>query len=284
VVVWLILLARSYLNRTRWDPLAFKPKVDLGITAGVKSIQGSRAHMEDMYQAAINLDGDPRKAFFAVYDGHGGARASEFTAQHLHSHILKHDFTEQPLVALKKAFAQLDSDWLNIANHHGFDDGTTVIAVLIVNGTLYVANLGDSRAVLASSGKMIEMSHDHKPHRDDEKQRIESLGGRIIHYGTWRVEGVLAVTRAIGDRRLKKYVTSVPEIKQRQLQEGDDFLILATDGVWDVISSQNAVDIVSGSKSVQEAAAQLTDLAYRKGSMDNITSLVIDLRYYRQPS
>jgi len=171
--------------------------------------------------------------------------------------------------------------WLTVATASNFDDGTTAICALIIAGTLFVANVGDSRAVLVCCGKAMDMSVDHKPGREDEKKRIENLGGRIIYYGTWRVEGVLAVTRAIGDRRLKKYVSAVPEIKERKLQSGDDFLILATDGVWDVLSSQEAVDVILGcGDDTREMARRLTETAYKRGSMDNITSLVIDLRKY----
>lgn len=148
------------------------------------------------------------------------------------------------------------------------------------------------RAVLCSAGKAIEMSHDHKPAREDERARIEKLGGKVIHYGTWRVQGVLAVSRAFGDRRLKTYVSAEPEVKQWQLQDGDEFLILASDGVWDVLSSQAAVDIVraamqesrqngNGLPDVKEAARRLTNAAYSYHSMDNITSLVIDLNHYQ---
>jgi len=93
---------------------------------------------------------------------------------------------------------------------------------------------------------------------------------------------VLAVTRAIGDRRLKKFVSAVPEIKQRQLQEGDDYLILATDGVWDVLSSQQAVNVIlQCGDNTREMARSLTEEAYKRGSTDNITSLVIDLKKFR---
>jgi len=104
----------------------------------------------------------------------------------------------------------------------------------------------------------------------------------LFFFGTWRVEGVLAVTRAIGDRRLKKYVSAVPEIKRRKIQEGDQFLILATDGVWDVLSSQEACEVVlTSGGDVREAARKLTTTAFNRGSLDNITSLVIDLRQFR---
>jgi protein phosphatase 1L len=122
------------------------------------------------------------------------------------------------------------------------------------------------------------MSHDHKPIREDEKRRILALGGRVIHYGTWRVEGILAVSRAFGDRRLKKFVSADPEIKSRVLTAGDGYLILASDGVWDVFTSQEAVDIVSRADTPQLAASMLTDAAFRAGSSDNITTLVIDCR------
>lgn len=194
----------------------------------------------------------------------------------------------------------MDHQWLEIANLNGWDDGSTAVSALIVNQTIYLANIGDSRAVLCSNGKAIDLSNDHKPSREDERQRIEKLGGKVIHYGTWRVQGVLAVSRAFGDRRLKAYVSAEPEIKQWSLQDGDDFLILASDGVWDVLSSQTAVDIVKASlcengtdssstngimtgasNDIKEAARRLTNHAYSSHSMDNITSLVINLSFYR---
>eukprot|EP00456_Euglypha_rotunda_P011505 TRINITY_DN13028_c0_g1_i16.p1 TRINITY_DN13028_c0_g1~~TRINITY_DN13028_c0_g1_i16.p1 ORF type:complete len:291 (-),score=31.93 TRINITY_DN13028_c0_g1_i16:12-884(-) len=241
------------------------PDTDIGNFAGVYSIQGSRAHMEDTYQAAINLSGKSNQAFYGVYDGHGGHRASDFTAENLHKLILKSDYESQPQRALTNAFKDLDAMWLTVATVQNYDDGTTAIVTLIVGGTAYVANVGDSRAVLARSGKAVEMSVDHKPVREEEKKRIEQLGGRIIYYGTWRVEGVLAVTRAIGDRRLKKYVSAVPEIVQRKIQSGDDFLILATDGVWDVLSSQEAVEVVMMcGEDTREMARRLTETAYKR--------------------
>ena len=293
------------------------PKVNLGKVAGVHSIQGQRSHMEDSYYA------DAVRGFFAVYDGHGGARASQFASRHLHDLVFHHlphspsplnpslsptassfaSLTSSPFLspspspsssplpstslltspssALTSAFLDLDRQWLDLATLNSWDDGSTVISALVHHQTLYVANVGDSRAVLVSNGQAIEMSTDHKPSRIDEKERIEGLGGRIIHYGTWRVEGVLAVTRAIGDRRLKKFITAAPEVKLRRLQAGDELLILASDGVWDVLSSQQAVDVVMGCADVRQAAILLTNTAYQRNSQDNITTMIIDLRPYR---
>lgn len=282
VFLWLAVWLQSMIKRFQENTTTTQPPVELGAYAGVKSIQGGRPHMEDTYMASINLRGNPKQAFFGVFDGHGGARTSQFSAANLHKLIAQQDFVQEPAATLCTAFRQLDQEWLQYANRHECDDGSTAIAALLVNGTLHIANVGDSRAVLVASGRAVDLSEDHKPTRADERMRIEGLGGRIIHYGTWRVEGILAVTRAVGDRRLKKFVTAEPELKSHVLQEGDDFLILASDGVWDVMTSQQAVDIVCNlSGNMHEAAHKLTDTAYRRGSLDNITSLVVDLRQYR---
>ena len=368
--------------------------------ASVHSIQGLRGHMEDAYYA------DHTTGFFAVYDGHGGARCSAYAAQHLHNLVYKHtkiqtsksndaanrksqsyksdansnsnsnsslsnsathrsstsqshsspnaqingrstdtdsvltrsssasrsavssasdevevdtDFDTDSeaegddaiIRGLRDAFDELDKSWLSVATLNHYDDGSTAIVCLIHNSVLYVANCGDSRCVLVSSGGYAQdMSVDHKPNSASEKSRIEALGGRIIYYGTWRVEGILAVTRSIGDRRLKRYVSSRPDIVTRRLRPGDDYAVLASDGVWDVLSSQAACDLVvqgsganaqtttnakshsrdssssssssSSITSVAGAATRITNQAYNLHSMDNITSMVVDLRPYRK--
>jgi len=247
------------------------------------------------------------------YLNQGGARCSAYAAAHLHSLIYKHthidplqsahssttskskyhkdrqahtpskDGDQAIINGILEAFDELDKSWLSLATLYNYDDGSTAIVCLIHNRTLYVANVGDSRAVLVmNDGKAIEMSRDHKPSTESEKSRIEKLGGRIIYYGTWRVEGILAVTRSIGDRRLKRYVCSQPELDVRPIGEHDDFLILASDGVWDVISSDKCAEIVhSHSDSISSACMKITDQAYKLHSQDNITSMVIDLRQYR---
>lgn len=189
---------------------------------------------------------------------------------------------------------------LEIAHLNGWDDGSTAVSVLIVNRTVYCSNIGDSRAVLSCQGRAKDLSTDHKPSLDSERTRIEKLGGKVIYYGTWRVQGVLAVSRSFGDRRLKTYVSAEPEVTKHTLQEGDDFLILASDGLWDVLSSQAAVDIVKQALAdtadmsngnggegancfgdVKEAAKRLTNAAYAYHSMDNITALVVKLDGYK---
>eukprot|EP00457_Paulinella_chromatophora_P012257 gb/GEZN01012455.1/.p1 GENE.gb/GEZN01012455.1/~~gb/GEZN01012455.1/.p1 ORF type:complete len:298 (+),score=29.77 gb/GEZN01012455.1/:103-996(+) len=257
------------------------PISDVGPHAAVYSIQGARPHMEDSYHADWSND---NYSYYAVFDGHGGFRAADFAASNLHK-LLKQSFSKNPdpETCLTAAFQELDSRWLTQAQYHEHDDGSTAVVALVSGGMLHVANVGDSRGVLCSSSQAVPMSRDHKPSRLDEKQRIEALGGRIIHYGTWRVEGVLAVTRAIGDRRLKKYVSAVPEVVSHQLREGDDFLILATDGVWDVLTNEQACNLVESCKeNVRAAARKITETASARGSTDNITTIVVDLRSHQK--
>eukprot|EP00823_Brevimastigomonas_motovehiculus_P004768 TRINITY_DN3265_c0_g1_i1.p1 TRINITY_DN3265_c0_g1~~TRINITY_DN3265_c0_g1_i1.p1 ORF type:complete len:300 (-),score=69.96 TRINITY_DN3265_c0_g1_i1:792-1691(-) len=283
---YLVLFIRRHFQTVsihKVAPAFDKTKVSLGKHASVHSIQGRRDYMEDTFQAMVNIEGDEKCAYFGVYDGHGGCHAAEYTAAHLHSLLIKQpNFREQPVASLKHAFQQLDNDWLSIAENQGFDDGTTVLGAFITNGVLYVANAGDSRAVLVQRGRPVMMSVDHKPSRLDEKERVEKLGGHIVLYGTWRVEGILAVTRSVGDRRLKTYVIPTPEVASRPLDASDDFLILATDGLWDVMANAEAAEIVATSESVEAAAQRLTRIASDRGSMDNITSMVINLRPFRR--
>jgi serine/threonine protein phosphatase PrpC len=98
-----------------------------------------------------------------------------------------------------------------------------------------VSNIHQTRLRAAAAEAL---SHDHKPARNDEHNRIENAGGAVIWAGTWRVSGVLAVSRAFGDRPLKKFVISRPDVRRVDVGDGEEFVVLASDGIWDVISNQ----------------------------------------------
>ena len=126
--------------------------------------------------------------------------------------------------------------------------GSTCVVAVVRGDKLVVANAGDSRAVLSRRGVAVEMSRDHKPMDDDERARIVKAGG-FVQEG--RVNGSLALSRAIGDLEYKQgkslppqdqIVTAYPELMEQTLREGDEFLVLACDGIWDVLSSQQCVD------------------------------------------
>ncbi|CAJ2631067.1 unnamed protein product [Trifolium pratense] len=120
----------------------------------------------------------------------------------------------------------------------------------------------------------VPLSVDHKPDRSDERQRIERAGGFVIWAGTWRVGGVLAVSRAFGDKLLKPYVVADPEIQEEDV-EGVDFIIVASDGLWNVISNKEAVSLVQNITDAEVASKELIKEAYTRGSSDNITCVVV---------
>ena len=161
---------------------------------------------------------------------------------------------------------------------------------------LVTANIGDSRAVLSRNASAINLTRDHKPNDPIEQQRIEELGGSIYWHGhvdnddrpipgtgVYRVNGNLALSRAIGDRSERPAVTADPEISMLSLQpEMDEFIILATDGLWDVMSSADAVKFVhkllqkvENAKERKVIVGKLVEEALRRGSYDNITVVIV---------
>jgi len=243
---------------------------------GFSSWRGKRASMEDFYEAKISKIHDQVIGLFGVFDGHGGSRAAEYVKKYLFDNLLKHPrFVDDTKLAIVESYQQTDQDYLKTEINQNRDAGSTASTAVLVGDRLLVANVGDSRAVICRGGEAFALSSDHKPNRADERQRIEDAGGVVMWVGTWRVGGVLAVSRAFGDRLLKQYVVAEPEIQEDTIEEGVDFLILASDGLWDVVTNQEAVSMVLSIEDAQDAAKVLGDEAYRRGSADNITCLIV---------
>ncbi|KAM4105741.1 hypothetical protein ACB094_04G015300 [Castanea mollissima] len=172
---------------------------------GYSTFKGKKASMEDFYETRISEVDGQMVAFFGVFD--------------------------------VEVFKQTDADYLNEEKGQQKDAGSTATTALLLGDRLLVANVGDSRVVACRAGSAIPLSIDHKPERSDERQQIEQAGGFIIWAGTWRVGGVLAVSRAFGDKLLKPYVVAEPEIQEEEI-DGVDFIIIASDGLWNVISNK----------------------------------------------
>ncbi|XP_054625607.1 protein phosphatase 1G isoform X2 [Dunckerocampus dactyliophorus] len=134
----------------------------------------------------------------------------------------------------------------------GSDSGTTAVVALIRGKQLIVANAGDSRCVVSERGKAVDMSYDHKPEDEVELARIKKAGGKVTMDG--RVNGGLNLSRAIGDHFYKRnkvlppeeqMISSMPDVKVLTLNEDHDFMVIACDGIWNVLSSQEVVDFIS---------------------------------------
>jgi len=163
--------------------------------------------------------------------------------------------------------------------------GSTAIVALIDGNHLVIAWVGDSRAILCRGKKPLELSWDHTPLRYDEKKRIEKLGGRVDlndrKGGAPRVMQSIAVTRAFGDSHLKKskYLISEPEFTEILLMPEDRFMVMASDGLWDVVSDEEVLSIVQSCEDKFQASEQLINHAIKTGSQDNISVLVIYLTW-----
>jgi serine/threonine protein phosphatase PrpC len=161
---------------------------------------------------------------------------------------------------------------------------------------LTTANLGDSRAVLCREGGLAEdLSTDHKPDRSDEKARVEAAGGLVSDGSFFDCARVwapsrkfgLAMSRAFGDFSLKpngearaKILIPDPDVTHVALESGDEFCLIATDGLWDVFTSAEACKLARGMIQKEEPieiARVLAVSAYQRGSGDNVTVLVVKL-------
>ncbi|KAK4480503.1 hypothetical protein RD792_013578 [Penstemon davidsonii] len=279
---------------------------------GKISVIGRRREMEDAVAVELGFlkKGNKTYDFFGVYDGHGGWRVAHACSEMLHKLLGKNlgegndceEINWEKLMV--EGFKEMDEE-VNKIGAAVATTGSTAVVAVVGEEVVVVANCGDSRAVLSRGGASVQLSDDHKPDRPDELERIEVSGGKVINWNGQRVLGVLATSRSIGDHYLKPFVITEPEVKVINRTELDEFLILASDGLWDVVSNDLGCQIArrcldgqirksSQSSTVQtdvgvntnrsrasEAAAVLAELAMARGSRDNISVIVVDLRRSR---
>lgn len=247
------------------------------VAAALSSTSGNRGadRMEDRSLVLPNLAGLNNVHLFAVFDGHGGQACSQFAEDHLPGAIIQawRNVDSTPDSALVHAFENTDRAFL-MSSSFSEESGSTALAALIVDSTLYVANAGDCRCVLGKrNGEAVALSRDHVPTDPAEKARVLARGGSLSASG--RIEGRLAVSRALGDRSVKQYVAATPEVSSVTLGPIDEFIILASDGLWDVVSPKLAVELVQKTVRVPDMAAKRLALkAIELGSDDNISVIV----------
>jgi serine/threonine protein phosphatase PrpC len=255
--------------------------------------------MEDSHFVSLSQTEEQKSkfdAFFGVYDGHGGRRAADYVSENVYKSFLEILGVETPVEnALHQSLLDIESRFLKLATQDHLPDGTTVAIAVIQGNNLIVANIGDSEIVLCRGTKAIPLTILHNPQKNpDEKERIVSSGGRLYHDRL--AHPVLnpaffniAVSRSIGDIFFKHsdYVKDKepllipePSVAKCILTPEDLFLVLACDGLFDVMSYQEIMDYIleKEKEGMNEIAKGLIDLAYERGSSDNITVLVVDLR------
>ncbi|KAL0735155.1 hypothetical protein Bca4012_011365 [Brassica carinata] len=293
---------------------------------GIASVCGRRREMEDAVAVHPFFHRQQTEGYhyFGIYDGHGCSHVAMRCRERLHELVreeLEADDADWEK-SMSRSFTRMDLEAVAL-NANGRANcrcelqrpecdavGSTAVVSILTPEKIVVSNCGDSRAVLCRNGKAIPLSSDHKPDRPDELDRIQAAGGRVIFWDGPRVLGVLAMSRAIGDNYLKPYVISKPEVTVTDRVKGDEFLILASDGLWDVVSNETACNVVRmclkgkvnsqlasspenevagagnvvvegrhvSNKACDEASILLTRLALARQSSDNVSVVVVDLR------
>ncbi|KAJ6304308.1 hypothetical protein OIU77_018055 [Salix suchowensis] len=266
--------------------LVYHPKLSWGSFATC----GKRETMEDTHFLIPHMCNEKDIHAFGIFDGHRGAAAAEFSARALPGFLQSTGSASSPRNALVEAFVSTDAAFRNELDTHrksrrvvqkDWHPGCTAIVALIVTDKLFVANAGDCKTILCRAGKAFPLSKDHVASCIEERERVLSAGGQVKwKVDTWRVgHAALQVTRSIGDDDLKPAVTAEPEITETVLSAEDEFLVMGSDGLWDVMSGADVISIIKDTvKEPGMCSKRLATEAAERGSKDNITVIVVFLR------
>lgn len=237
-----------------------------------------RNTMEDYSKVIDKFMNDPNKGFFSLYDGHGGSDPVKYCKERMPELLTKAiiDNPKDIEKAITLTFQNIDYE-LTFTDSENI--GTTASIVYIFkdekgNKNLVCANVGDSRCIHLSKNNCKRLSYDHKCTDQGEADRIKSSGGIIFSN---RVFGQLVLSRALGDHALKKYgVIATPHYTKIIVNEGD-YVVLGSDGIWDVVTDDDALKYSKEYSSAEEFAKFLVKTALLQGSKDNISCLVIKI-------
>jgi serine/threonine protein phosphatase PrpC len=262
---------------------------------GFADTKGTRSTMEDEMVVYGTFRDSPLEDYVAVFDGHGGSEASAVAAEELHELLATHldapQYAADPGAALKAAFESCQRTIEQAVPP--IQSGTTAVVAYFQGARCWIANAGDSRAIVcrrangAKAGalaspldlELTRVTTDHKPSLPAEEARIKAAGGFVSRTQTKRGEvsrvcAVLGVARALGDTFLQPMVTCVPDVHEVPFRDYDA-LILACDGLWDVVSDAEAAAVALNAADAGEAARRLRDFAFARNSDDNVSVLVV---------
>jgi len=233
-----------------------------------------------------NFESGPYGTFVGVYDGHGGPETARYINDNLFRH-LKRFTTDQNSMSedvIRKAFQATEEGFMSVVARQWplkpqiAAVGSCCLTAIICGGTLYIANVGDSRAVLGRLVKVtgevlaMQLSEEHNASFESVRHELRSMHPNdpnivVLKHNVWRVKGIIQISRSIGDVYLKKYefnrepllpkfrlrepfkktiLSAEPSVHSLKLQPHDQFLILASDGLWEHLSNQEAVNLVQG--------------------------------------
>ena len=241
-----------------------------GFVCAVTSVIGKRQEMEDFTSIVHDFAG-PGTHLFAIFDGHSGSKASKYCSQTFASKI------RAKLQEEKSCFDSVRETCLEANEFTATDcpnEGSTVALAILIGDRIYFANVGDTRIVLSHPDGTVErVSRDHKASDPEQVQEIMDKGGFVFK---GRVNGFLAITRSIGDANVGDAVSCEPHLAETAREAGVSFVI-ASDGVWDVISDEEAMGFVKEAETCEEAVAKIRDQALERGSKDNISVICVKM-------
>lgn len=227
--------------------------------------------MEDIGVTLPNLTNDYNTSLFGIFDGHGGNDVVKYIKDRV-PEIIKGYIND--LCPIEKCFM---NSFNKIDEELKFYDseytGSTATIVLIKDNMIYCANVGDSRAYIIYDNSIKQISVDHKCSIPSEAERIISMGGKITKN---RVQGQLVLSRSLGDLYCKKYgVSNVPDISVNKIDYNIKYVVIASDGVWDVVDENTVLNMSKSNKNADQFCKELVDLSIKKETKDNVSCIVI---------
>jgi protein phosphatase PTC1 len=254
-----------------------------------------RGAMEDYAKIVDKFTNNPDVGLFAVYDGHGGGEVAKYLKNRIPDALaktlspLKNKYESDNLTydienSLNKVFLKVDEEVKLMPESEYM--GSTAVVVLICKEkdnisplssrkVIYCANVGDSRCVIISNSGVKRLSYDHKASDPSEIDRVNNTGGMIFN---GRVFGQLIITRAFGDSSLKRYgVSAAPYISKNSISDRDKYLVLASDGVWDVIEDDELLWLSQSVNNSDELTKLIIKTSLVRGTQDNLSCIVLKL-------
>lgn len=240
---------------------------------GHAEAKGKRTTMEDRCAIVGEFAGENTQ-FYGIFDGHGGGDCSTYVANNLYKIIAK-KLIDNDMNNVLGLIQESINEINEYATQKWVNQGTTVAIAIIIKDKLYTANVGDTRILLVNQNDKIvkRLSVDHKVSDPIEQERIKAKVGLILND---RVGGVLALSRSIGDGCVSDIISCEAYMKETEYNH-DQSLIIACDGVWDVLDDQEAAQIFRSAGNAADASKMIKQAAIDKMTTDNVIVICVDL-------
>lgn len=256
------------------------------------SIKGRRDSNEDKHNIILNINGDNQDInninFFGIYDGHGGSNVSRYLEANISSYYTNKNFSYPFDNNYHYQVFQIVQNQL-LKNTYGYSNGSTCLLNIMYkyNNEIHmnIVNLGDSRlTIVYSNWTSKQVTTDHKPDDPNEKSRLEKMGGEVYKdsESVFRI-GDLSLSRAFGDGDNSPYISQKPDIFFKKITPQTKYIVMACDGLWDVIESDSIGKIINelNTKKPDNIAVELANWALSQGSTDNISIIVIEVLHQK---